>query len=411
MPLPQSENFEALLASFAPERPSEGAGWEEFIAVPERGAFTQDGGRFVLPAISFWYRAEGDLSMEALQKKVASELAHHGHASNSGVAAAVLAMFAFAKKSPSSVVQQFNEGLRVTTADLNQFFIFPSIAPVDYRFDVGPFTIGALNTERLAYQSKKAGSDFFERYQKSLRQLSLSFERRFRPIEVIDWRDVAQSTWPPSSASAGEAMPRIVDAYFDQLAALHFREFFAELEGLQELPIALGSGWFNLQRMQEFLRAQWVSVFLNIGDKRSGFVSPQAMLSMGVDLGGGHLGIPFTKQYLRKHFNLENFQTAEIHQSLRAFCHFLAKAVRHDDEGRHGEAFLHYIIALDLLLGDTGESSATVSSRSTVLTFGALKQNYATLLKEIKKAYDARSKYVHEGRQPDSASLNTYTSP
>jgi len=74
---------------------------------------------------------------------------------------------------------------------------------------------------------------------------------------------------------------------------------------------------------------------------------------MTVDLGGGHLGIPFTEQYVRKHFNLENFQTAEIHQSLRAFYHFLAKAVRHDDEGRQGEAFLHYIIALDLLLGDT----------------------------------------------------------
>jgi hypothetical protein len=407
MPLPQAANFESLLASFAPEKPSEGSGWEEFIAVPERGAFMEDDRQFVLPAISFWYRAQGNLSMEVLQKRVASELANHGHSSSPEIAAAVLAMFAFAKKSSSSVVQQFNEGLRVTNADLNQFFILPYIAPVEYRFDFGPFTIGAFNPERLAYQSKKAGSDFFERYQKSLRHLSLSFERRFRPIKVVDWRDVAQSTWLPSSASTGEAIPRIVDAYYDELAGLHFQVFFAELEDLQELPTALGSGWFNLLRLQELLRAQRVSVFLNIGPKRSGFVSPTAVLSLTVDLGGGHLGIPFTEQYVRKHFNLENFQTAEIHQSLRAFCHFLAKAVRHDHEGRQGEAFLHYIIALDLLLGDTAKSSATVSSRSAALTYEALNRDYTALLREMKRAYDARSKYVHEGRQPDSALLKT----
>jgi hypothetical protein len=66
---------------------------------------------------------------------------------------------------------------------------------------------------------------------------------------------------------------------------------------------------------------------------------------------------------------------------------------------------LHYIIALDLLLGETGESSASVNSRSAALTFGALNRDYATILTEMKRAYDARSKYVHEGRQPDSALL------
>ena len=405
MSLPHSPNFEALIGSFTPEKPSESSGWQEFIAVAERGAFTQDSGRFVLPAISFWYRDEGILTVEALQKRVSSELAYQGHLSNPEVAAAVLGMFAFSKKSSGSAVQQFNDGLKIVSADLNQFFIFPLNHALEYRFDVGPFSIGPFEAERLAYQSKRADSDFFVRYEDSLRELSLSVERKFRPVKVIDWGEVIRTTWLPASLSVTEARAQLMDAYFALVSALHFQEFFTELQHVQELPMALGSGWLNLERLQEILRAQRISVFLNIGARRDGFVSPAATLQIAIDLGGGHIGIPFTERYLKEHFTFEGFQTAEIHQSLRAFCHFLAKAVRHRDEGRKAEAFLHYVIALDLLLGEAGESSASVCSRSAVLTFAALSRDYATQLTELKRVYDARSKYVHEGRQPDPALL------
>jgi hypothetical protein len=403
MPLPQSDNFEALLASFISDKPLEGAGWREFIATPTDTVF-KDGARLELPAISFWYRDEGNLTVEALQKRVSSELTHQGHLSNPEIAAAILGMFAFSKKSCGSAVQQFNDGLKVVSADLNQFFIFPAASPLQYRFDVGSFSIGPFKAERLAYQSKKAGSDFFVRYEESLRQLPLSVERKFRPVKVIDWHEVAR-TWVAGSDSAGKARTQLMSAYFALLAALHFQEFFAELQGVQEMPMALGSGWFNLERLQEILHSQRVSAFLNIGGRADGFVSPAATLQIAIDLGGAPLGIPFTEQYLREHFRFERFQSAEIHQSLRAFCHFLAKAVRHRDEGRQAEAFLHYIIALDLLLGDIGESSASVCSRSALLSFEALNRDYAALLQEMKRAYNARSKYVHEGRQPDYALL------
>jgi len=404
MPLPQSANFEALLGSFVSDKPLQGDGWREFIAIPTT-TVVQDDARLELPAISFWYRDQSDLSVESLQKRVSSELAHQGHLSNLEMAAAVLGMFAYSKKSSSSAVQQFNDGLRIVSADLNQFFIFPSLHALEYRFDVGPFSIGPFKAERLAYQSKKAGSDFFGRYEESLRELSLSVERKFHPVKVIDWREVIQTKWVATSPSANKARAQLIDVYFALLSAVHFQEFFAELQHVQELPMALGSGWLNLERLQEIFHAQRISVFLNIGARRDGFVSPAATLQIAVGLGGGHIGIPFTEQYLRQHFRFERFQKAEIYQSLRAFCHFLAKAVRHRDEGREAEAFLHYVIALDLLLGDTGESSATVSSRSAVLSFAALNRDYATLLTEMKRAYDARSKYVHEGRQPDSALL------
>jgi hypothetical protein len=229
MPVPESPNFEALLGSFAPERPSEGSGWREFIAIPEH-TVNQDGELLHRPPIAFWHRDEGDLTVEALQKRVCHELAHQGHLSNSELAAAVLGMFAFSKKSSSSAVQQFNDGLKIVSADLNQFFIFPSVHALEYRFDVGPFRIGPFKAERLAYQSRKARSAFFGRYEESLRELSLSVERKFQPVKVIDWREVLQTTWVASSPSANKARAQLMDVYFALLSALHFQEFFADLQ-------------------------------------------------------------------------------------------------------------------------------------------------------------------------------------
>jgi hypothetical protein len=42
-------------------------GWREFIAIPEH-TVNQDGRLLHRPVITFWYRGEGDLTIEALQK-------------------------------------------------------------------------------------------------------------------------------------------------------------------------------------------------------------------------------------------------------------------------------------------------------------------------------------------------------
>ena len=126
---------------------------------------------------------------------------------------------------------------------------------------------------------------------------------------------------------------------------------------------------------------------------------------MNLNLGGGHLGMPFTEKYLYCHFGFEGFTDCEIHLSLQSFCHFLAMAAQHDSSGRAAEAFLHHVIALDLLLGDAGSSTNSVSTRSAALVFRALNQDYQVVVKDLLRIYNARSKYVHEGKQPDSSLL------
>jgi hypothetical protein len=63
------------------------------------------------------------------------------------------------------------------------------------------------------------------------------------------------------------------------------------------------------------------------------------------------------------------------------------------------------VIALDLLLGEKGASTKSVTERSAVLSHRQRNVSYLAAIKEADRIYDSRSKYVHVGKNPDE-SLN-----
>jgi len=88
------------------------------------------------------------------------------------------------------------------------------------------------------------------------------------------------------------------------------------------------------------------------------------------------------------------------------YCRFLRRARRHIETGHRDEAFLHFVIALDLLFGLDGNSAESVSRRSAMVVYRALGNSLFEQHALIKRLYDARSKYVHEGTPPSAAQLN-----
>lgn len=407
MPIPNTPSFETLLSSFSVTKPEAAEGWREFVAVKQQ-SLHEDYEFKNAAAVTFWYRDDAGLSLESLLKKIMEELKKQGHISNLELASVIAALFAYTKGSVNSAVERFNLVLgKVVNADVNQFFLFPQLALSTYRVEIGPFSIGPFNPQHLAYLSRKSGSDYYDRYESGLRKIPFSVERKPSPVRLVYWHKLVgpDCQWVPQSKSVLPALEYLVDQYFSNLAALCFADFFAELHRVQEVPMALGSGWFDLRKLREVLGSHQISVFLKIGGDNVGFVSPSASLVMNLNLGGGHVGIPFTEKYLYRHFGFEMFTDCEIHRSLQSFCHFLAMAAHHDAFGRDTEAFLHYVIALDLLLGDTGSSTNSVSTRSAALVFRVFNQDYQAVVKDLLRIYNARSKFVHEGKQPDSSLL------
>jgi hypothetical protein len=194
-----------------------------------------------------------------------------------------------------------------------------------------------------------------------------------------------------------------VDYYYNRISTIYFEDFFAQLRFAQEVGMALGSGWFDPEALRRLVGVQLISVYLEIGADKWGFVSPIGAGPVLINLGGAHLGIPVTEKLLRENFGFEGFKNCQVHQALKSFCHFLALAASHHHEGRHAEGFLHHVIALDLLLGEKGASTQTVSKRSAVLSHQARRKSFNDAIAESERIYDARSRYVHEGKEPESS--------
>jgi hypothetical protein len=91
--------------------------------------------------------------------------------------------------------------------------------------------------------------------------------------------------------------------------------------------------------------------------------------------------------------------------TIKSYCRFLQRAHTHRLSGRPDEAFLHFIIALDLLFGLEGRSSENVGSRAAMLVHRQLDNTFDEQFRVLKKLYDRRSKYVHEGKFADHKDL------
>ena len=58
-----------------------------------------------------------------------------------------------------------------------------------------------------------------------------------------------------------------------------------------------------------------------------------------------------------------------MHRSIKLFADFVARARRHEIDGRLDEAFLHFVIALELIFGERQAIQTSVSKRVALVTF------------------------------------------
>lgn len=403
MGLPEDvPQFETFLQSLRPSTPQDPQNWTQWTVISEEKVVLDDlRGR--LPGITLWYQPAGELSHNTVIREITKQLRHLGHPDSIELSGIVLAFFAHATRTNQTAVSQFNEVFtKLTSADLNQYFLFSAPSPPRFRFRIGSFTIGPFEPDRLAYQSRKADSDYYDRYESRLRQSPLAIERKPFPVKVIAWHKLvhANRSWELDPTLPSDRVARLWDAYFSTLSAIYFEGFFEELDAAQEISMALGSGWFDALRLGQIIGNHRISVYLNIGGENAGFVSPVSMLTLTIDLGGAHLGIPATEKVLKEHFNFERLGSHEVHQTIRSYCHFLALGVRHHHAGHPAEGFLHSVIAIDLLLGERLESTKSVAKRSAVLCHRPLNKSFPQTVSVCEKIYDARSRYVHAGQMP-----------
>jgi hypothetical protein len=126
---------------------------------------------------------------------------------------------------------------------------------------------------------------------------------------------------------------------------------------------------------------------------------------MRLELAGVDKRIPEVARMLRDEFQLDALTGAEVHAAVATYSRFLFRAARHQADGNCDEAFLHYVIALDLLCGGTDESTKSVTRRAACIIHRAKESSLEAAIRRVRALYDIRSKYVHEGRPVKEESL------
>lgn len=425
MAIPDTTPFQSLLRSFALSPPESTHPYESRRAVdgevvtstqPSPGDFESSRPVSVLHTepVDIWYRTDAGIAFDSLLRKLSTELRARQHESSSTVVLALVAAFTSVKRLSANPVKQLNALLDcVTSTEVTQVAALPGEAPADYRALFPSFEIGRLNWDRLARLCERAGSDFHKRHGERLRA-SFGVERSRFVTGAVDWPSFGSrhlSRGAQEGIGPGSPTYSLIDAYYNTLARQLNGSFWDALLAEQHLLLAAGAPYVDERVLRNLPLLQFVTIFY-WQSKRTpahGWVCPSVAAQLHIDLARSDQRIREVRERLRLEFAIEALDADALHPSVFAYARFLSRARRHALDRRSEEAFVHYVIALDLLLGSTEASSKSVSERVAVIVFQEFGMPFDGAVRQMRTLYDVRSKYVHEGRHVEAERVEDVT--
>jgi hypothetical protein len=398
MLLPVTTDFAEFLKGFHVQKPFTGE-FEKLIIYEESIAETATG-KINIPEVCLWYsEAASPIKLKSFIEKVKKILIKSNHLASDSIIRSILLIYAGHPKKSIKPVEAFNEILGlIQEVKASQYFVLPDIKglfPDDIKF--GDFFIGRLDENELMYKCKKAKSDYYDLYKSELRN-RMVVKRQATKIRIINWHQFSYNYKYISDVNGW--LNRVL-IYFECLSNDLFEEFWREFNEQQNLQIALGLPDIYDKIFRQMPNSVPITVFPNIEANgiRHGYVVPQKIgimrVSMDFELGQR---INSMKLELTEKYDFKGFDQTEIHKTIKFFVKFIAKAHRYLDDQKPDEGFVHFIIALDLLLGEATTSNKSVSERTAALVSLRDGKNFEDVKKAVGKLYDARSKYVHEGK-------------
>lgn len=343
------------------------------------------------------------IGLPSLLKRLSSELRSAGHPKSDQreVVAGFLALFCLdlsESEDPVEALNRFVASLRRTSLTLMTVCRLPALL-LRRRARIGSFRIGPPDTIRvrqLVEDRALSGLpwDISQRW-------SLGYAVEREPLEVLcaDWSRLRETSH--------ELLRPVLDDYYSAIAEAHAADFERELQEELALLTASGAGDVHpglYSKLRSRRPIDFVGVFTwaeCAGDRAQyGWAvatsTAETLLSSRLDE-----TVDTFHRWLEEEFGYERDSHHPLDETIKSYARFLVRALRHEQAGSQDEAFLHRIIALDLVLGSQGSSSASVSSRVAAITHAPLgAPSYPDEQKRIKQLYDARSRYVHEGKSP-----------
>jgi hypothetical protein len=266
----------------------------------------------------------------------------------------------------------------------------------------GNFRLGKIDKSKFDYRCDKCQTDFHKLYSERLNN-RLVLERNMINTGYVVWPEVYDKYITKNKNLIDDIL-----VYSEHVSDQLFADFWKKFEEEQYLQIAYGVGYIDPNKIMTIRDSDKVTLFTNIKyrGKRTGYCVPTSISFIG-------LTIPITYQdevkeiadeydldYQKLFSNTDTFSN-----TVKKYIEFVGKGKIFDSEGKMNEAFLHYVIALDLCFGEKNSSVQSVSNRVSIISYTAMGNSFSDQRKIIKDIYGERSAFVHSGKNVSNKNI------
>lgn len=368
----------------------------------------------IKPEIRIWHKEIDDFTFNSLIGVVESRIKKHGHTTNHDIASAIIGLFLNLHPKENYTEESLYKVLdSITTSSVKLYFVLPKLKPWRFpselsQFTFGPYSFGKMKLSDLRRECNNAKSDYFVRYERTLKD-RLSITREFSRVSLIDWSPFQEERKFALKLfkDLEEQYVNMMNNYFEQMNYVLFDQFFRGIGEEQQISMVYGDTYLDERTLELVPGTNRIAVFRNVdGGGEYGFVQDIVNRDYVLEIAGIDRRLPETLSKLQDEFNLTEIGPSMIHQTLKSFSSFISKAKIRQWDGNLDEAFLHFMISLDLLLGGSDRLSESVSRRVAVLIGPNSQEGFSNQTQVMRRLYRERSKYVHEGVSPQENSLS-----
>ena len=343
------------------------------------------------------------MSLDSALRIIERELNCAGCDTDRRVTTALLGLIAAICSEDSSPSQALNDLLtRVVTGTLHIHVVLPTQRDTGYAVTVGGCQIRPFDPDQLKYWVKKGSSKYPIDLTELRRLTSISPE----PIAVsyIDIAQAGDSALARFARKWGVAENLASDAYFNDIFETHLAALTGKVRRLTQVLEAGGLIHVDMESLigSVFSRRLGLFRWTNAQHVRRPWAVMNSQAELTINL-PPHDRVAACQQWLETQLGYTGvLGDSLLSRTLEMFCTLMQRGRQHQYAGARDEASLYFVIALEFVFGEKGRSTDSVADRAGVLTYQSDDKNYDAHRRRIRSLYDARGKYVHQGKQISS---------
>lgn len=322
-----------------------------------------------------------------------------GQANAEATAAELLAVVALSNSNEQDRISLLNAlCVRVPTR-LLQYVVTGASGQRTEKITIGDFVLGPFDSEKFVYAADRAGSGGWQALANS-RRGNFAITRMSDSVTL----PVCTTTLRFSPADQ-QFVHGLIDSIYASIADEMWVHFWEGLRDVQLVEAALRSAYLDIESFRASavnLGASLWTIFSRIGGAGAGWVAPKsAALAISFPQPAAFEQL---RRIIQTDLGFSGWNDTDVSSTLKAFCKMLWRASGHKQSRflgaseRLDDAFLHHMIALEMLFNEKTATTNAVVRRTAVVTHAALGRRYADLKEDVDKLYDARSRFVHQGK-------------